>query len=168
MATDFETRLNREMAEVEDRRAKLYGELARLEGHLTGLQRALVFYKQDATAPVSGGRYAEGRGSRLPDPARSPAWAFVLMDLESAPSGGFSVDDIEARAANAGHSIARNTLLANLSVASKEGIVERVRVGHYRRIRQDDIGSTSAPSRANTGVEADEEQAPQPTFGEVS
>jgi hypothetical protein len=153
MASEFETMLKAQIADVEDRRAKINSELARLDGHLSGLRQALALYLGERAAPVSR-LYGPPaiRESRAPDPAKSEAWAFVLRLLEGAPAQGFHVDEIDKMSADAGYSVARNTMRANLSNAARDGAIERVRVGYYRRRK---------PTIDNGGPGTDSAQAPE-------
>lgn len=150
MADGFEAMLAKQISEMEERRAKLHAELSRIDGNIQGLKQALRLFQTRtqprlAMAASAGEVHASSLGElgelmaeqemarRPPDPAKSPSWAFVLSELTSAPEAGLSVDELEDRLKGAGHTMAKNTLLANLSVASRTGIVERVKVGHYRR-----------------------------------
>jgi hypothetical protein len=168
MASEFEAGIRRQIAEVEERRYQLSSELARIDGRLAGLREALALYLGDAHSGIRERGYSarEGsKGTRSPDPAKSKGWAFVLSLLEKAPPSGFSVDEIGEQVAQAGHRMARNSLLANLSGAYKEGIIDRVRVGYYRRQRgegaqqpQRDTEQKEAPSH---GPEEDTTAVPQ-------
>src|SRR5687768_10026040 len=97
MAEAFEIRLSRQIADLEERRAKLQAELARIDGHIQGLRQALAYFRQDGSDGGSVGSSAQGPDHtavrRLPDPEKSPAWKMALFELESAPLGGVSVDE---------------------------------------------------------------------------
>jgi hypothetical protein len=161
MPADFANSLRLEIANLEERRAKLTSELARIDGQLSGLQRALSLYLGDMPAP----RFAQIRASRetkAPDPAKSESWAFVLRLLEDAPESGLSVDEIAAHCVENGYNVARNTLLANLSNASQDGTIERVRTGYYKRRAHGHEARTESedaePRESNDG-------GPQQSFG---
>jgi hypothetical protein len=138
MTSDFEKTIRAQIDQVEVQRARLQSDLARVDGQLVGLRQALSLFLGDV--PMSNAQSRERpsgqRGSRVPDPAKNPSWAFVLATLEGAPPSGMSVDEIEQRGEHAGFPINHNTLLANLSNGTKEGIVQRVSVGRYRRDRE--------------------------------
>jgi hypothetical protein len=136
MHADFESALQAQIIEWEERQSKLRAEIERIEAYLGGLRQALSLYRGEPTLahrPVRGSSSPGGRGSRVPDPSKSEAWAFALSKLEGAPESGIDIDDLAAAIAGAGYEMSRNTLRANLSNAAKEGIIERVRYGRYRR-----------------------------------
>jgi hypothetical protein len=128
MALEFEDALRLQIATLEERRAKLMTETTRLDGQLAGLCHALALFLGELPDSKS-----DARQSRVPDPTKSESWAFVLTVLEKAAPSGISADEIQEQAERAGHMIARNTLSANLSNASKERIIERVSRGRYRK-----------------------------------
>ena len=103
-------------------------EAMRIDGHLAGLHQALAMFLGESPAVKS-----TARQSRVPDPTKSESWAFVLRALEKAAPSGISADEIHEQAALSGHVMARNTLSANLSNAFKEGVVQRVSRGRYRK-----------------------------------
>jgi hypothetical protein len=159
MPADFKSTLRLEIASLEERRAKLTSELARIDGHLSGLQRALVLYLGDAPAPR---RPLMSKETKAPDPAKSASWAFVLRHLEDAPDTGFSIDEIVAHCAQNGYSVARNTLLANLSNAYRDGTIQRVRTGHYKKRAN---GSGLQTEREGAQLEESSDNERQPSFG---
>ena len=136
MHADFESALQAQIAEWEQRQSKLRSEIERIEAHLGGLRQALSLYRGEprpAHRPVGRSSSSGGRGSRVHDPNKSEAWAFALSKLEAAPASGIDIDDLDTAIAGAGYEMSRNTLRANLSNAAKEGIIEGVGYGRYRR-----------------------------------
>lgn len=130
---DFEVRLQRQIDQLEAENRRLTDEIAVLRGRLSGLRDALRLYRGEAPAlPQRRSRKSGPSGSRVPDPGRSPGWAFILDLLGSAPPQGYSVDYLVERSSEHEHSIQRNSLRSILSHAAKEGVVERVSMGHYR------------------------------------
>jgi multidrug efflux pump subunit AcrA (membrane-fusion protein) len=163
MAVDFERQLRAKIDQLQIQRAKLEAELARVDGHLSGLRQAMsLFLGEQPTAPrVAQVRPAPGSRSRTPDPARSPSWAFVLGLLRQAPAAGYHVDEIARRAEEAGHTMSRNTLRANLSNAYSERVVERVRTGRYRLPSTDAMSSAGMQAEQGmTEFPAQEDEAP--------
>jgi hypothetical protein len=161
MPADFESALRFEIASLEERRTKLTSELARIDGQLNGLQRALGLYLGETSVP----HFALMRASReakAPDPAKSESWAFILRLLEDAPESGFSVDEIAEHCAESGYSVARNTLLANLSNAYRDGTIQRVRTGHYRKRTN---GSGIPTGREDRELHESSDEKTQPSFG---
>ena len=160
MRSDFESALKHEIFSLEERRAKLTSELARIDGHLIGLQRALSLYLGETPAPRRGLASAS-KETKAPDPAKSESWAFVLRHLEDAPDAGFSVDEIAAHCAQSGYSVARNTLLANLSNAYRDGTIQRVRTGYYKKRTN---GSGTQTEREDIKLTESSDDEPQPSF----
>jgi hypothetical protein len=135
MHTDFRDALQAQIAELEDQQTKLKAELARVEGHLGGLRQAMALYlgEPHSARGISRRPPSGARGSRVPDPHKSEAWAFALEKMEAAPFDGIHIDELSAEIASAGHEMSRNTLRANLSNAAREGVIDRVAYGRYRR-----------------------------------
>jgi hypothetical protein len=161
MSADFESALRVEIASLEERRTKLTSELARIDGQLSGLQRALSLYRGETSGPPFALMRAS-RETKAPDPAKSESWAYVLRLLEDAPDSGLSVDEIADQCATSGYSVARNTLLANLSNASRDGTIQRVRTGYYKKRAN---GSGIPTEREDPELNEPSDEEPRTGFG---
>jgi hypothetical protein len=128
MASEFEDALKSQISALEERRAKLASEAARIDGQLAGLRQALALFLGERPVIKSAARQ-----SRVPDPAKSESWAFALSLMEKAGASGISTDEIREQSERAGYVVARSTLSANLSNASLERIIQRVSRGRYRK-----------------------------------
>lgn len=139
MNANFESELRSQIAELEGRRVKLNAELAHIDGHLSGLRQALSLFRGEQHSAYKSGAETEirTRGSRVPNPRKSEAWAFALTEMENAPPEGVGVRELDVSLRNAGYALSRNTLRANLSNAATEGVIERVGYGRYRKLRRD-------------------------------
>lgn len=135
MRPDYENALQAQINNLEERQGKLRAEIERLQAHLGGLRQALSLYRgePEPTRKPTGQPSSASRGSRVPDPRKSAVWAFALSRMESAPPDGIDIDDLNTAIVGAGYEMSRNTLRSNLSNAAREGVIERVGYGRYRR-----------------------------------
>lgn len=155
MNTSIADQVRAQIDRREKELTKLQSEVTRTDGHLKGLREALALLLSHVS-PASDKR-SPARGSRVPDPARSPGWAYMLKALKNAPESGLSIAQLTEGAKAENINIQRNTARSRLSHAYREGIVSRVSTGYYKLASSE---SEAVAQEGNGHASPDENEAP--------
>lgn len=146
------------------REGELMSEIADVRGRVRGLRDALAMVQGDESSAIDGGVEAHqqkgvsqakrNRGDRLPNPETNARWAYMLLLLQSAPTGGRSIDEIVRLTNEHGHALTPNVARSFLSIAAKRGICRRVATGRYCIANTNGSGNVTIPEPSENQTEA--------------
>lgn len=142
MNDDPSARVESQVRKLEAEEGRLLAQVKELRARLRGMREALALIRGETLDHSRSG--SSKSGSRVPDPSRSPSWAFVFDLLMEAPEDGYHIDYLIETAKQFGHDIQRPTLRSNLSHAAREGIITRVSYGYYRAVRNEEPPDVNA------------------------